>query len=120
YTVLAGGKTIARFRTLTPPPGPELGRFATISDIHLGERHFGAVLKMSERDHPPVGYPSRCAIAAVREALAWGATTIVVKGDLTWSCRARQFELVAEALADAPRPVPVLLGNHDVRPWGDN
>ena len=98
---------------LDPPPGRLLSRFATISDLHIGERGFGLLHTMHEKPEPAEGYPLRCARAAIREALAWGAEALVVKGDLTWSGRRVQWELVAELLAGLPVPLLVTLGNHD-------
>lgn len=103
-------------RTLAPPPGRPLSRFATISDLHLGEPAFGMLPRVREVPPPPPagGYAVRCARAAIAELSAWGAEALVVKGDLTFSGRQHQWELVAEVLADAPMPVYATLGNHDV------
>ncbi|MGI8491544.1 MAG: hypothetical protein ACR2NJ_02140, partial [Acidimicrobiales bacterium] len=35
--------------TLAAPPGPALSRFATISDLHVGERSFGALSTIEEQ-----------------------------------------------------------------------
>ena len=109
---------VASFRTLAPPPGELLCRFATVSDTHVGERAFGLVPRFRE-DPTRTGaeaYPSRCLRTAVAEAVAWGASTLVAKGDLTWTGRPLQWQLVAEALATSPVPVHATLGNHDVVP----
>lgn len=104
------------FRTLAPPPGRLLSRFATISDLHLGEPGFGILPRVRETPAPPSGdaYAVRCARAAIAEVIAWGAEALVVKGDLTFSGREKQWELVAEVLAEVPMPVYATLGNHDV------
>ncbi|MBW3614953.1 MAG: metallophosphoesterase family protein [Actinobacteria bacterium] len=103
-------------RTLAPPPGSLLSRFATISDLHIGEPAFGLLPRVRELPAPPPeqGYAARCARAAIAEAAAWGAEALVVKGDLTFSGRPKQWELVAEILSSAPMPVYATLGNHDV------
>lgn len=109
---------VASFRTLAPPPGELLCRFATVSDTHVGERGFGLLPRFRE-DPTRTGreaYPSRCLRAAISEAATWGASAIVAKGDLTWSGRPLQWQLVAEALATSPVPVHATLGNHDVVP----
>ena len=109
---------VASFRTLAPPPGELLCRFATVSDTHVGERAFGLLPRFRE-DPTRTGreaYPSRCLRAAIAESASWGASTIVAKGDLTWSGRPLQWQLVAEALATSPVPVHATLGNHDVVP----
>ncbi|HEX2849512.1 MAG TPA: metallophosphoesterase [Acidimicrobiales bacterium] len=107
---------VASFRTLAPPPGRLLARIATISDMHLGEPGFGVFPRI---DDPRTGrdrYPYRSTTAAIREAAAWGADTLVVKGDITWSGRPGQWALAAEALTASPMPVLAVLGNHDVVP----
>lgn len=118
YEVVVDGRRAGAFRTLAPPPGELLFRFATVSDTHIGERGFGMLPRfredahLSERD----AYPTRCLRAAVDEAAAWGAELLLAKGDLTWSGRPIQWETVAETLAAAPFPVHATLGNHDVVP----
>ena len=109
---------VARFRTLAPPPGELLSRFATVNDLHLGESHFGLLGRMREpRGAHDEAYPARCARAALTEALAWGAETIVAKGDLTWSGRPSQWKQVGALLRSVPVPVLALFGNHDVGKW---
>ena len=118
YDVRLGTAVVASFRTLAPPPGELLCRFATVSDTHVGERRFGLLPRFRE-DPTRTGseaYPARCLRAAVAEATAWGASTLVAKGVLTWSGRPLQWELVGEALATSPVPVHATLGNHDVVP----
>jgi hypothetical protein len=109
---------VARPRTLTPPPGEELGRFATVSDLHIGERGFGVWPRFREDPKVPTerAYPARCSRAAVVEAAAWGAERTIAKGDLTWSGRQLQWEATADVLAASPVPVHATLGNHDVVP----
>ena len=116
-TVTAHGqprRRARRFRTLPPPPGRLLSRFATVNDLHIGERGFGLVQRLHD-DGGPDGepYPVRCARAAVREAVAWGADTLVAKGDLTWSGRPGQWETIAGILGSAGVPVHAVPGNHD-------
>jgi 3',5'-cyclic-AMP phosphodiesterase len=112
------GRVLASFRTLAPPPGAELVRFATVSDTHVGERGFGLLPRFREDPSRSSSdaYPARCVRAAVAEAAAWGASCIVAKGDLTWTGRSFQWETVAEALATSPVPVHATVGNHDVVP----
>lgn len=120
--VRVDGRPVASrsFRTLTPPPGERLGSFATISDLHVGESRFGLLPSFGEPPTTPEAerYPARCARAAIAEASAWGATRLLAKGDLTWSGRRRQWEIVGHLLRDAPIPVHATLGNHDVGPKG--
>ena len=114
-----------RFHTLPDPPGGELFRFATISDLHLGRgdrpyrgplahvgthehtaRHVGTVVQ-------PVDRQLICATAAIDEAIAWGAQLLVVKGDLCEESHDWIWDQAAELLGSLPIPVLILPGNHD-------
>ena len=113
YDVSVDGRKAGRTRTLAPPPGRELYRFATVNDVHIGERAFGFRRTIRERD-VDVPFPIRCLSAALDEATQWGAQRMVVKGDLTETGRAREFEAVGRELGVLDMPVDVVLGNHDV------
>jgi 3',5'-cyclic-AMP phosphodiesterase len=112
-----------RFRTLTPPPGPELCRVATVSDLHIGIRTFGFLATIVERPWPEVMHPVRCATAAIAEAAAWGAGLLIVKGDVTQDGTRAQWADAGRILRAAPMPTVLLPGNHDrgpkrtVEPW---
>ncbi len=103
-------------RTLAPLPGPELFRFATISDLHLGEERFGFLGRMSEGAAHPEPYTVRAAKAAVDEIEAWGAQLLVAKGDLTDSGRQADWDQFAAVTAHRRFPVLAVPGNHDT--WG--
>ncbi len=106
-------------RTLVPPPGAELFRFATMNDLHFGERSFGFFRTMREpASREP--YPTRCARAALAEALEWGAKAIVLKGDITNLARPSQWRIAAEVFGDCPVPVLAVRGNHDLVRTGVN
>jgi 3',5'-cyclic-AMP phosphodiesterase len=123
YDVVASGegvpkRRVAVARTLPPPPGRLLARFATISDCHIGERRLGLTRTLHDPRPRPRGlapYAVRCAVAAIGEAEAWGAETLVVKGDLTREAEPEEAETIADILEDTPLSVQVTLGNHDVR-----
>ena len=103
-------------RTIHTEPaldGSVLGRVATIGDLHLGEPGFGLLKKMRERPEPGVGYPLRCARAAVVDAVAWGADLLVVKGDITHLGQAEHWDVFDQFLADVPIPIVAIPGNHD-------
>jgi 3',5'-cyclic-AMP phosphodiesterase len=103
-------------RTPPPPPGEELFRLATVSDIHLGLDHFGLSRRMREREpvDPPHAY--RCGAAALGEAHAWGAEHLVVKGDLVERSRPHEWEAADRLLDGVPLPVTYVPGNHEVKP----
>jgi len=109
---------VATAKTLPPPPGRLLARFATISDCHIGERSLGPLKRLHDpcpRPRDLVPYPTRCARAAISEAERWGAGLLVAKGDLTQKGTADELYDAVDILAAAAMPVEVLLGNHDVR-----
>lgn len=114
----SGATSVLRFDTLRPPPGEELYRLATMSDLHLGVDHFGYSKRMRE-DAVTRLHPGRCAEAARDEALAWGASRLVLKGDVVHSSHPHTWAeaadlLTADALADAGVAVDLICGNHDV------
>ena len=126
YDVLMSGpgvrrQRVATVRTLAPPPGRQLGRFATISDMHLGDRYFGALGTISPQPGTAPdaagsiedGYSYKSARATIDQALAWGAEMLLVKGDLTHDARPVEFKAAAKLLEAVPVPVLVVLGNHD-------
>ncbi len=93
--------------------GPALSRIATINDLHLGEPGFGLVKRMRDHSGHADEYPLRCAKAAVREATAWGAELLVIKGDITHEGRPEEWEILDELLDDIDIPVIAIPGNHD-------
>ncbi len=110
-----GGTDVVTARTLATPPGEERCRIATISDLHLGSRHWGASTMMRDRSGHPVPFPTRCARAAIDEAIAWGAQLLVVKGDGAHHQSDRCFDELGRLLDGYPDlPVLLLPGNHDV------
>lgn len=100
--------------TLAAPPGPERCRVAVLSDLHVGEPKFGfwPAVPHPDPDDPP---NERCLRSALRDALAWGAQAVVLKGDLTDTGEAAQFETLAAILDGLGVPVVATLGNHDVK-----
>ncbi len=100
-------------RTLPRLAGPELFRFATISDMHFGERSFGYRSTIVERPRPEQLHPERATRAALAELTAWGAEMLVIKGDITHGGKPRQWESFAEVLAGSDLPVVMIPGNHD-------
>lgn len=100
---------------LVAPPGEELFRLATVSDIHIGLEHFGFLPKV----HDPLDLPDppsvRCLRAAVTEAAAWGASLLVAKGDITQQGTIEQGEIAVSLLTASDMRVEAFAGNHEVR-----
>ncbi len=101
--------------TRQDPPGQLLSRFATISDLHIGARRWGALRTMTESGNPTPGHPYRLAHAAITEAIAWGAQLLVIKGDAANHEAPSMFAELGHLVDDFP-DLPMLLipGNHDV------
>jgi 3',5'-cyclic AMP phosphodiesterase CpdA len=123
YDIVASSSSLARTRvatarTLRPPPGQQLARFATISDLHIGEEYVGILRLLNDERHRGVDldpYPVRCAAAAVSEIEGWGAEVLIAKGDLTCDSTPVESTKVAEILSASKLPVHAVLGNHDVK-----
>ena len=114
-------RVLSRVTTLAPPPGRLLSRFATLNDIHIGERRFGALSTIEDVRPLPEGwetYTLRCARHALDEALAWGADAIVVKGDLTRRGTPVELREAGKLLAGLPVPAEAVLGNHELHTHG--
>lgn len=116
-----GGSVTLEATTLLPPPGDLIGRFATISDLHLGATAWGALRTMTDDSGHPTPYPYRCAAAAIDEAVRWGAELLIIKGDaVEHECQA-DFDALGELVDGYPELEMILLpGNHEVdgRPGG--
>ncbi len=100
--------------TPIPPPGPELFRFATISDLHLGSDHFGFLKQMVDTADDPVPFAVRSARGAIDEATAWGARHLIIKGDAAHHSTNDDFAAVGELVDRSPDlPMSMVPGNHD-------
>ncbi len=154
YDVVVSGGGVPAFlagqvRTLVPPGGDLLSRFATVSDLHIGEKLFGILGRIHDPEERPVArgiedtgpepvggrpggpdaietvkagsetYPVRALRAAMDEAAAWGAQLLVAKGDLTRFTAPAEVRDAGRLLAASPVPVEAILGNHDNQ-WGVN
>jgi hypothetical protein len=114
-----GGSTTLSATTLPTPPGAELTRFATISDLHLGATNWGAFRTMRDTSDHPVPFPLRCATAAVAEAVAWGAQCLIIKGDAAEDETLDHYALVGDLVDQFPElPMLLIPGNHDVHNGG--
>ena len=123
YPVLLGGRAVGAVTTLRPPPGDLLARFATISDLHIGEHHVGPLGRITEgrlrsadeRGDGGVPYAVRALRSALADMRAWGAEALVVKGDITHRGRAGEIEVAGRMLTGAGIPVIATNGNHEVK-----
>jgi hypothetical protein len=106
-------------RTLLAPPGALVHRIATVSDTHLGSHSTGFLHTIIEKPEPAETHPVRCARAALREARAWGADEVIVKGDLVDHSEPGAWALADSVLGEVDVPVSILPGNHEWSARGD-
>lgn len=102
------------FVTLSPPPGPELGRVVTVSDLHIGAWRHGLLRPMIDRSGHQIPHATRCAQAALAEADRFHPDLVVVKGDLTNHGWHGHWNEVASILHTVSQPLAIAPGNHDV------
>jgi len=107
----------ASFRTLEPPPGRLLFRFATVTDTHVGEEVAGLVgglgyqgFSWPDPDHPYWRFTNE---AAVREINASGVEFVIHKGDLTAEARPEEMVLAKTIFDGLRMPWHPVRGNHD-------
>jgi predicted phosphodiesterase len=60
-------------------------------------------------------YPARCLRAGLAEAKAWGAASVVFKGDLADHGYEEEFAWFASIVNDSGVDAHAILGNHDIR-----
>jgi predicted phosphodiesterase len=113
YALRMDGRVAGELRTLPEPPGRYLGRFATVSDLHVGETGFGHAPRLRSSSDPAAAHPVFCLSAAVAELEAWGAEGLIVKGDVSHDSRAHEYDIAARVLTTFPGPLHVIRGNHD-------
>lgn len=106
-------------QTLARPPGEELLRIATISDVHIGSHSTGYLHTMVEIPEPDEPHPLRCLRAALDELAEWGAQHLVIKGDLVDRSDAEPWARAASALGPLDLPIEVLPGNHERSKTGE-
>jgi predicted phosphodiesterase len=115
--VVAGRSEHVRLRARTlRPAGELLCRVATVSDTHVGAATFGVLRTMTDRSGYPEPTAFRCARRALRDAEAWQADLVVVKGDVTNYGWHSQWSDVTGLLEEVRVPTVVTVGNHDTDP----
>lgn len=95
--------------------GPELYRFATLSDLHIGRSHFGIRTRIREHD-PDELHPTRCARSALEDIERWGAQRLIIKGDVVEDSRPHSWAEAAALLNEVSIPIHLIAGNHEARP----
>ncbi len=111
----------SRVRTLARPSGRLLATIATANDVHFGETECGktgdpATDAIGPVLRAPVGappYPELMNGAVVDEMLALDPDAVVVKGDLTDSGRAEEYEAFLACYGRLGARMRHVRGNHD-------
>ena len=116
---LPGGPRELSATTLPVPPGEELLRVATISDVHVGSTSTGYFHTITEIPPPPVTHTVRCLGAALAELSAWGAEHLVIKGDLVHRSNQEHWDIAGEILDGLDIPAELIPGNHERSKTGD-
>ncbi|HEY0520594.1 MAG TPA: metallophosphoesterase [Ilumatobacteraceae bacterium] len=106
-------------RTLVPPSGQLLCRFATVNDLHFGEVECGRIdddprgpIQVAEPGEPP--YPETMNRAAVAEMSTFDLTLVVAKGDLTADGTDEEFAAFEQCYRDRfGERLLAVRGNHD-------
>jgi hypothetical protein len=110
-----------RVRTLVQPPGRLLATVATANDVHFGETEcgrtgdpatdaIGPILRAAPGDPP---YPEVMNGAVVDEMLALDPDAVVVKGDLTDTGQAQEYEAFLASYGRLGARMHHVRGNHD-------
>ncbi len=115
-----------RLRTLPSPEAAEVGRFATLNDIHIGEARMGGRLTedfeygeeapgfpVVRAEDTPTPYWQFMLEDAIDEINALGVDALVIKGDIADRGRPEQFEEARRLFGRIRAPHHVVLGNHD-------
>jgi hypothetical protein len=113
YELSLDGRTVGRTATLRRPDGELLARVATVSDLHLGERRFGHLPRLTSKFEIGDSHPVWCLRGAMIEIGEWRPDLLVVKGDLGHRNEPWEYDLAADVFLGSGLPLAVMLGNHD-------
>jgi hypothetical protein len=110
-----------RVRTLVQPAGRLLATVATANDVHFGETECGktgdpatdAIGPILRREPGEAPYPEVMNGAVVDEMLALDPDVVVVKGDLTDSGKAEEYEAFLACYGRLGPRMHHVRGNHD-------
>jgi predicted phosphodiesterase len=110
-----------RVRTLVLPPGRLLATIATANDVHFGETECGktgdpavdAIGPVLSVPPDAVPYPELMNGAIVDEMLSLEPDAVVVKGDLTDTGRAEEYEAFLRCYGPLGARLRHVRGNHD-------
>ena len=111
------------FKSLRPAPGDFVFRFATVNDIHIGEKIYGLIflpglnlfpvtpgLKLDIDGEPFWKYTNE---TAIKELNKLDLDFIIVKGDVVTDHTEENIRTAKEMLDTLRHPYRVLRGNHD-------
>jgi hypothetical protein len=113
YELCLDGHSVGRTATLRRPDGDLLARVATVSDLHIGERRFGHLPRLTSKFEIDDSHPMWCLRGAMDEIGEWRPDLLVVKGDLGHRNEPWEYDLAADVFLSSGLPLAVMLGNHD-------
>ena len=112
--------------TLPAPTARETATFASLNDVHFGEKKIGGVLTEDKEygdeapgfpvihaDDTEIPYPRFMNADAVAQINRLGVDAAIIKGDIADRGLAEQFEEARKCFEGFSVPHHVLLGNHD-------
>ncbi|MED5261243.1 MAG: metallophosphoesterase [Myxococcota bacterium] len=112
--------------TLPAPTAREAATFASLNDVHFGEKKIGGVLTEDKEygdeapgfpviraDDTAIPYPRFMNTDAVTQINALGVDAAIVKGDIADRGLPEQFQEAGECFGNFEMPYHALLGNHD-------
>ena len=117
--VVADSHCPSKLTTLARPSGARLARFATVNDVHFGERIAGLIGSHAEvgpvftRPSNVVAYPNLMNAAAIDEIKAGDFDAVVVKGDLTSRGTRDEYDEFLNAYGVFGESLHHVRGNHD-------
>jgi len=108
------------FTTLIPPPGEKLFTFATVNDMHVGEKVAGLVVvggivltpgfEWPDPDNPYWKFTNE---AAINEINSLNVDFTIAKGDVSSDFKQEEYIEVKRILDQLVQPYYVMRGNHD-------
>ena len=89
-----------------------------MSDIHVGLEDFGILGRLTDVEQ---GQTMRSARAAIDEATAWGAQSLLIKGDITQDGKSDEWSAAPQIFKDLDPTLDIVAtaGNHDVKKCRD-
>jgi predicted phosphodiesterase len=112
---------LLKIKTFPKPPGELLCRFATVNDVHIGEKTAGLIEGFSEiegisSEPGEIPYPTLMSMGAVDEISHIKPEVVLAKGDLTSGALDSEFNEFKDIFGGAFNDrLFITIGNHDAK-----